>query len=98
MHVKPRINPVLQMTEPTPLPKANPGLPVQADSTETKTSGIVVPRERIVAPMTISESAVRRAKETTPATIRPAPLVRMTMHTANVGRMAQVARPVTEVR
>ena len=47
----PRIKPVSQMTDPIALPRAMSGFPLIADITETVTSGNVVPRLTIVAPM-----------------------------------------------
>jgi len=42
------------MIEPIELPSANPKLPRIADKVEAENSGKVVPRETIVAPITIS--------------------------------------------
>ena len=44
MHVKPKIKPVSAIIDPTPLPRARPGLPIKAAITETNASGVVVPR------------------------------------------------------
>ncbi len=61
IHVKPKIKPVSAMIDPTPLPNASPGSPIQAAMTETTASGMVVPSEIIVAPITMRGSPVRRA-------------------------------------
>ncbi len=42
--------------------------------TDTMASGVVVPRDTMVAPMTILGKPVRRANCTTPSTIQSAPL------------------------
>ena len=85
--VRPKIRPVSQMIDPTPLPRARPEFPIQAAMTETKASGVVVPRETMVAPITILGIPVRRARCTTPSTIQLAPLVRTAMaRTATIAR------------
>ena len=48
----PRIKPVLQMMEPTAFPRARLDCPRKAARTETATSGVVVPRLTMVAPIT----------------------------------------------
>jgi hypothetical protein len=59
-HISPKIRLVSAIMEPTPLPRARPGLPNQAAITETKASGIVVPSEIIVAPLAQTWHAMLR--------------------------------------
>jgi hypothetical protein len=63
--VKPNISPVSAIMDPTPLPRARPGFPIQAAITETTASGMVVPKETMVAPMTIHPIGALRQQQNT---------------------------------
>jgi hypothetical protein len=95
IHVRPKIRPVSAMIDPTPLPKARPGFPMKAAITETTASGVVVPREITVAPMTIFGRPVLWAKSTTPSIIQSAPFESRTIQKAIINRSTNVGNPET---
>ena len=89
-HISPKMSAVSQIMEPTPLPRARPEWPLQAASTETTVSGTVVPREIMVAPMTILGRRVRRARDTAPSIILSALLDKSARHKAMMTNKSQV--------
>lgn len=78
----PKIKAVLQVMEPTAFPKARPGSPFNADTTDTVTSGNVVPMLTIVAPIISLENPNLVDNLTASSTKRSAPLPRTNKATA----------------
>ena len=73
----PGSDPVSQIMDPTALPRARPGLPFKAASTETAASGKVVPRLTMVAPTSRRGKPHRREMiDRRSSTRRSAPLPR----------------------
>jgi len=97
-HVNPKIRPVSAIMEPTPFPSARPGSPIHAAMTETTASGVVVPRETIVAPMTILGMPVLRESWTTPSIIQSAPFERTRIHTTMTASKTSKGRLATRFR
>jgi len=93
MQARPRISPVSAIMEPTPFPRARPGFPIHAAITDTNASGIVVPREIMVAPITILGRPVRCASPTTPSTIQSAPFDRSAMQAIITIKMRRAGAP-----
>jgi len=78
------------MMEPTPLPRARPALPMNAAMTETTASGVVVPRETIVAPIISLDRPVLLANSTTPSTNQSAPFETTTRQTTIIKTKSRV--------
>ena len=64
----PRMRPMLQMQEPTALPKASPAFPREAAMIETTSSGVVVARLTMVEPITTRGMRRNPAMRTAAAT------------------------------
>ena len=64
---------VLKMFEPTMLPTARSDVPLMADISDTKNSGIDVPIATTVKPITICGMFIRCAKAVAPSVRRSAP-------------------------
>ena len=70
------IRAALQMIEPTAFPYAISPCPMTADVEETITSGKVVPIDTIVAPITISDIRILRARPVAASTNQLPPKIR----------------------
>lgn len=72
----PKMRAVSAMMDPTALPSARPALPLQAAITDTAHSGLVVPRDTIVASIITLGRPSLRASPAAPSTSQSAPLTR----------------------